>query len=124
MAKFDINPQEILWGDNVEKEGGEIAFMKGEEQEEETKVRVFGRLEREGHQRVEEIDHGTCPALWWGWGGHLEEADHQGLHPPHEGEHCLALWKNSHLSRRHLGGGCGLKADLVLSECTLNVTVA
>ena len=37
---------------------------------------------------------------------------------------CLALWKNSHLSRRHLGGGCGLKADLVLSECTLNVTVA
>ena len=60
------------------------------------------------------------PKVW----GHMEEADHQGLHPPHEGEHCLALWKNSHLSRRHLGGGCGLKADLVLPECTLNVTVA
>ena len=64
VAKFDINPQEILCEDNVEKEGGEIAFMKGEEQEEETKVRVFGRLGREGHQSVEEIDHGTCPALW------------------------------------------------------------
>ena len=34
MAKFDIHPQEILWGDNLEKEGGASAFMMGEEQEE------------------------------------------------------------------------------------------
>ena len=45
MEKFDINPQEILWGDNVEKEGGASAFMMGEEEEE---TKVWKEWEREG----------------------------------------------------------------------------